>query len=58
MSVKSEKLLKEAEQVAAGTKVNSFGRLMLALAREILKEMREMREFVNSPDIDDLNRGG
>lgn len=54
MKAKSEKLLNEAEQVAAGTKVNSFGRLMLGLAREIVKELRELREFMNSPD--DLNR--
>ncbi|MGG5572852.1 hypothetical protein [Vibrio diazotrophicus] len=57
---KVDKLLSEAEQEVSKGKAPSWARLMLMLfkvsMKEIRKELRDLREFVNSPDSDDLNR--
>lgn len=58
-----KKLLSEVEQEIARTKAPSVLRLFLMLAKTIIKEYSELRqelnklrEFVNSPDVNDLNR--
>lgn len=64
---KTNKLLNEVEQEVSKNKAPSYVRLILMLVksliqestarqRKILDELRELREFVNSPDSDDLNR--
>ncbi|WP_425628530.1 hypothetical protein [Vibrio neptunius] len=54
MSTKTDQLIKEIEQEAAKGKVNSFSRLMLMALKAILKELRDIRTFMNSPD--EMNR--
>ncbi|PAR27258.1 hypothetical protein [Vibrio metoecus] len=61
--MKSKELLSEVEQEIARTKAPSVLRLFLMLAKVITKECAELRqelnklrEFVNSPDVNDLNR--
>lgn len=53
---KSNTLLNEVEQEVRKNKAPSWVRLMLMLIKALMKEMRELREFVNSPDADDLDR--
>ncbi|ELH7949891.1 hypothetical protein Q9F39_001362 [Vibrio fluvialis] len=56
----SNKLLNEVEQEISKNKAPSWARLMFTLVKSVVKEMRkemkELRDFVNSPDSDDLNR--
>lgn len=54
MSTKTDRLIKELEQEASNGKVTSFSRLMLMALRAILKELRDLREYINSPD--EMNR--
>ncbi|NAW57771.1 MULTISPECIES: hypothetical protein [unclassified Vibrio] len=53
-STKTDRIISELEQEASKGKVNSFSRLMLMALRAILKELRDIRQFVNSPD--EMNR--
>lgn len=53
---KTNKLLNEVEQEVSKNKAPSYVRLMLMLVKTLIQELRELREFVNSPDSDDLNR--
>ncbi|EKO3520848.1 hypothetical protein K7V76_000682 [Vibrio fluvialis] len=52
----SNKLLNEVEQEISKNKAPSWVRLMLMLVKSVMKELKELRDFVNSPDSDDLNR--
>ncbi|EPP0981962.1 hypothetical protein ACULV3_003400 [Vibrio cholerae] len=61
--MKSKELLSEVEQEIARTKAPSVLRLFLMLAKtltkectELRQELNKLREFVNSPDVNDLNR--
>jgi hypothetical protein len=53
---KTNKLLNEVEQEVSKNKAPSYVRLILMLVKSLIQELRELREFVNSPDSDDLNR--
>ncbi|AOW84207.1 hypothetical protein [Vibrio mimicus] len=63
----SKKLLNEVEQEIARTKAPSVVRLLKEMMKafrseskkefsEIRQELNKLREFVNSPDVNDLNR--
>lgn len=52
----SNKLLNEVEQEISKNKAPSWVRLMLMLVKSVMRELKELRDFVNSPDSDDLNR--
>lgn len=65
--MKSKELLNEVEQEIARTKAPSVIRLLKEMMKafqseskkefkELRQELNKLREFVNSPDVNDLNR--